>query len=184
MIHRISLDGDSEGTFSDDGLGLDGLGLYRFHLGRWIRRCGQPRRLLSIGLNPSTATHLDDDNTIRKEKKFARAWGFDYYDKCNLFGLRSTDPRGLIDRLDADGDPDNILEIRRRARAADLVLAAWGGPYSPTKLARTVAARAAHVLTHLMQDGVRLHCLALTKDGIPRHPLYLKDELKPVEWSP
>jgi hypothetical protein len=32
--------------------------------------------------------------------------------------------------------------------------------------------------------GGDVHCLALTKDGHPRHPLYLKKDLKPVPYQP
>ena len=176
MIRRASLLGDKEATFSDDSL-------HRYTLTRVLRPTATPRRLLSIGLNPSTATHELDDNTIRKETKFARAWGFDVYEKGNLFGFRSTDPRGLLEADDPYGDPDNIEEILRLACGASLVLAAWGGPYQPKPLARMVAARAREVTRRLVEAGIALHCLAVTKDGFPRHPLYLPDASTPQVWS-
>jgi len=31
--------------------------------------------------------------------------------------------------------------------------------------------------------GVKLHYLGLTKEGAPRHPLYLARDVHPVEWE-
>jgi hypothetical protein len=178
VIHRVSLLGDKEATFSDDER-------HRFYLGRRVELETWQRggRLLFIGLNPSIATHEIEDPTIRKETKFARAWGYDQLDKGNIFSLRSTDPKGLLSADDADGDPENMREIVARTRAADLVVAAWGGPYAPKPLARMVAARASEVVERLKAEGVYLHCLATTKDGFPRHPLYLPDASVATPWG-
>lgn len=62
-----------------------------------------------IGLNPSTATELEDDNTVRREKDFARRWGFGGIMKLNLAAFRSTDPRGMLAAIDPFG-PANTPE--------------------------------------------------------------------------
>lgn len=47
-------------------------GVHRYWLTRGL---GGVRPLVVCGLNPSTADAEVDDNTIRKEMKFARSWG-------------------------------------------------------------------------------------------------------------
>lgn len=161
-------------AFSDDGA-------HRYYLSR--RLSAAPGILLSIGLNPSTATHEVDDNTIRKESKLTRALGFGLYEKVNLFGFRSTNPRGLLTIENPWGDPDNLGAIIGCARSASIVLCAWGHYPSPRALSMIVLARAAAVVRSLKTEGIKMHVLALTKDGYPRHPLYLRDDVRPVPWD-
>lgn len=119
-------------------------------------------RVLFIGLNPSTADETVDDPTCRKEHGFTARWGFHFagshgarldetrrhrlhlwrgaYDKVNLFSLRSTDPCGLLCD-EAPSAQENDETILRLARAASLVVCAWGGPYQPKALRELVAAR-------------------------------------------
>lgn len=60
---------------------------------------------------------------------------------------------------------------------AGLVLCAWGVHGKLYSRGAIVA----WMLTHL---GVKLHVLGLTKEGFPKHTLYLSASLKPVEWTP
>ena len=187
MIRLTSLDGWREATFEGPE------GVYRFHLGQQLHERNQ-RSLLVIGLNPSTATHLETDPTIRKLEKLARAMAFDRLDMTNLHPLRSTEPVGLLEHRRATSWPNaterraeaeatNLHVIRWMAARAETVLCAWGGPYSPRAMQDLVAGLARRVVSALVADGRTLHCLALTKDGYPRHPLYLKDELRPAPWG-
>lgn len=165
-----------------------------------------PGPVLWIGLNPSTATATADDPTIAKEQRFVRSWGLPldvpaiaYRESadqrrrwiltrpgmvmCNLFSARSTDPRGLLDLEAAHGTSFmDLMAIEDAAKIAGTVVCAWGGPYAPRALREVVAARADRVARRLQRIGRPLHVLALTKDGIPRHPLYLKGALRPVVW--
>lgn len=157
---------------------------HRFVLTRRIGDSGG--RLFTIGLNPSTADAFKDDNTIRRERAIARALGFGTLVKGNIFGWRSTDPKGLL-------EPDatrsamliaNDAHILEQARAASMVVCCWGGPYNPKRLRELVAARAAHVTAILRKTGIDLYAFAFTQDGIPRHPLLLPVASKPVRWLP
>ena len=191
MIRLTSLDGWREATF--DGPEM----VYRYHLGQRLTEANR-RSLLVIGLNPSTATHLATDPTISRLEKLARAMDFDRLDMTNLDPFRSTDPKSLV-RAPPNNplhrhDPStvatprsvfelNLTVIRWLAARAELVLCAWGGPYSPVTLGDLVARRAALVSAALQGDGVKLTCLATTKNGHPRHPLYLSGGLRPVPWE-
>lgn len=139
-----------------------------------------PRLLAVVGLNPSTATHEVSDPTVTRCVKRARAMGFEGLAMLNLFSLRSTDPRGLLADEGWSGGElhDRILEDA--AANAGMVIAAWGGPYSPRALGRIVEARADEVVRLLGE--YRFHCLGVTKGGHPRHPLYLRSDAEPKPW--
>ncbi len=132
---------------------------YRYSLSRiWDP---QFSKVLFIGLNPSTADEHHDDPTVRRCIGFARKWGFGGLILVNLFGYRSTNPAGLLKANDPVG-PRNDKHILAGAGAATRVVIAWGTKGS-------LFARDQHVLSLLPNA----HCLGVTKDGHPKHPLYL-----------
>lgn len=168
---------------------------------------GEPPPLF-IGLNPSTADETKNDPTVNRERAFSRRWGclqtgvsdaFFSADrkqrylltrpglvKANLFGWRSTKPKGLLDPESTSQETTfvNMEAILRAALAAKMVIAAWGGPYSPKALQERIASRAKTIVELLKANGITTHALAFTKDGHPRHPLYLKGDLVPMPWEP
>ncbi|MBW2342530.1 MAG: DUF1643 domain-containing protein [Deltaproteobacteria bacterium] len=123
-----------------------------------------------VGLNPSTADEHKDDPTIRRCIRYAKDWGYSGVIMLNLFAYRSTDPKRLYTVDDPIG-PDNDFHIRSASSKAQVTVAAWGnhGDYLD---------RAATVI-HLLKAP---QCLGVTKAGSPRHPLYLKKDLKPVPY--
>jgi hypothetical protein len=149
---------------------LDASGRYRYALMRgadWGRLCW-------VMLNPSTADAEVDDATIRRCSGYARAWGYRGYTVVNLFALRATDPRALDVATDPVG-PDNDRYLYATAKAAKLVVVAWGQGGERANRDMIVAAR-------LRAMGVKLHCLGTTKSGAPVHPLRQRADLRPIEW--
>lgn len=134
----------------------------------------EPRTVVFIGLNPSTADERTDDPTIRRCVGYAKRWGYDRLVMLNLFGLRSTDPRLLYDYHNPVG-PDNDDWIVVECASAALVVCAWGTHGE-------LNGRGADVAECLRGINVPLHTLRLTKDGHPGHPLYLPSNLDPVPW--
>jgi hypothetical protein len=130
-------------------------------------------------LNPSTADAEKNDPTVTRCINYAKTWGFEALDVCNLFAWRSTDPKVLRALPDPVG-ADNDATIAAAARDAKLVIVAWGANVTAQKL----EARARTVLSMLAPH--RPHALALTKDGQPSHPLMLRASLQPfpVEVTP
>lgn len=147
---------------------------WRYELGR--RLSADPRTVAFIGLNPSTATAEIDDPTVRRCIGFARRLGFGRFAMLNLFSLRSTDPEGLRRAPDPVG-PMNDAVVRGWASRAELVIAAWGAH----PMARE---RGLDVARMLLAASVKLHALGVTKDGHPRHPLYLRADSEPFRWVP
>ena len=162
----------SVGTWSRVGAVLSADGLYRFLLTRDVAPEGAvtpTRTVCWVMLNPSTADAEQDDATVRRCMTFTRTWGYTSLAVVNLFALRSTDPSVLRSHAQAIGC-GNDAYIIGAAMAADLVVCAWG-----TK--GDHLGRDAHVLT-LLAD-TEPHALDLTKDGHPKHPLYVKGDTLP-----
>ncbi len=127
--------------------------------------------VLFIALNPSTADETVDDPTIRRCIGFATDWGFGSLVVANLFALRSTDPKVLKKSCDPIG-PRNDRWLRRLSGEAELTIAAWG-------VHGALRDRAAKVLPMLKHP----YHLGQTRDGHPRHPLYLPSRTSFVAWA-
>ena len=151
---------------------IDETEAYRYSLSRsW--NLDKPM-VMFIMLNPSTADADRDDNTIRRCIGFAQSWGYGGLWVGNLFGLRSPHPEDLLLSDDPVG-PQNDAALNSMADRSDLVVAAWSA------FAAKFPAREAQVRGMF---GPRLYCLATTKGGHPRHPLYLKGDLTPTVYRP
>ncbi|MEO7716268.1 MAG: DUF1643 domain-containing protein [Capsulimonas sp.] len=144
---------------------------YRYSL--W-RMWGAEAPLMFVGLNPSTADENEDDNTIRKCRGFARRLGYGGLIMVNLFAYRATDPREMKRAADPIGAENDEKLIAAAGRAGGII-AAWGAHGEHMERCYAV-----HSL--LTSNGFRLQYLALTKDGQPRHPLYLPGHLEPKEF--
>ncbi|MEZ5337741.1 MAG: DUF1643 domain-containing protein [bacterium] len=128
-----------------------------------------------ICLNPSTATALKDDPTNRRCRGFAWDWDMGGMITTNVFGWRSTDPKGLKDPQDPVGTDNDrwILEIAGRA---GVVVVAWGNH-------ARLGARSQAVARLLLGGGIAAHALAVNANGEPKHPLYLRSELRPQAFD-
>ncbi|NNE82059.1 MAG: DUF1643 domain-containing protein [Silicimonas sp.] len=147
---------------------------YRYSLTRvWDT---EGRRLLYIMLNPSKATELANDPTIERCERRARKLGYGGFRACNLFALRETDP-GRLKKADRPEGPDNMAQLQEAVVWTDDILCAWGvhGAHRSHSGAvlKAINTRAKPFLT-----------LGLTKDGHPRHPLYISYAVKPQHWDP
>lgn len=151
---------------------FDASARYRYLL---TRTTGAARsRLAFVLLNPSTADAQRNDPTIRRCIGYAQRWGFGRLEIVNIFAYRTTYPRELWAQDDPVG-AGNDAWIRRVARRADRVVAAWGAHGSA--LGRST--RIAQLL-----DGVEVWCLGMTGAGEPRHPLYLRADQRLIRYEP
>lgn len=145
---------------------------YRYRLTR-IWEAGKPP-LSFVMLNPSTADDRVDDPTIRRCMGFAKREGCGGIIVVNLYGLRATDPAELTKAGDPYGpkNADALLAVLDEAAIYDTpVVCAWG-----TK----AGFAAARFRTSAKATPARLVCLGRTKDGHPRHPLYVRGD-QPLE---
>jgi hypothetical protein len=146
---------------------------YRYSLTRTWSPSG--RKLLFVMLNPSTADELRNDPTVERCERRARQMGFGAMRVVNIFAFRATRPQDLRKAARPEG-PLNDAYLLESAQWADQILCAWGahgehlgqGPKIAKKLHK-----AGHDLCHI----------GLTKDGHPRHPLYVSYEVTPMLWD-
>ena len=168
MITRTHTKGDAPSTaiYSD-------CERYRYSLTRVWEPGGQ--KALFVMLNPSTATEVQNDPTVERCERRARALGFGAFQVTNIFAWRDTDPRNMRAASDPVG-PDNDAAILHGAAWADRIIAAWGAHGAHL-------ARGPQVETLLRRTGQPLLHLGLTKDGHPKHPLYIAYAQQPAPWN-
>ena len=132
-------------------------------------------KALFIMLNPSTATEIQNDPTVERCERRARAMGFGAFRVCNIFAYRATDPRDMRATPDPIG-PLNDEAIGNSAPWADQIICAWGTHGAHLE-------RGPAVENLLRQTGLQLYHLGLSKAGHPKHPLYISYQTKPIIWD-
>ena len=139
-------------------------GKYRHLLTRdWQAPLWQDRRyVLWIGMNPSTGDADHDDPTIRREIYFTMRLGYPRLIMANIMDYRATNPKTLL----ASGNPrspQNIPHIIEAAKAATLIVAAWGS--LPAALAGYT--KAVEDALHAIYPAPPIACLGFTKGRRP-----------------
>ena len=168
MITRAFTKGDAESVavYSD-------CERYRYLLTRVWDEGG--KKALFVMLNPSTATEVQNDPTVERCERRARALGFGAFRVTNIFAWRDTDPKAMEAAAEPIG-PENDAAIRESAGWADFIVAAWGTHGAHLGRGPAVA--------RLLRDtGRAVHVLDLTKAGHPKHPLYVGYDRQPVLWD-
>lgn len=108
-------------------------------------------------LNPSTVDAAQLDPTLRRCVGFTKRDGYGGMVILNVYASCTKSPSVMMAATDPVGpDHDGVL-----AAATGTVVAGWGTDADPARVVRALT---------LLQ---RLHALAVTKDGHPRHPLYV-----------
>lgn len=167
MITRTHTKGDAPSTalYSD-------CEQYRYALTReWAPQNG---RVLFIMLNPSTATEVQNDPTVERCERRARALGFGGFRVTNIFAWRDTDPKKMRAAKEPVGR-ENDATILDSLPWANQIIAAWGAHGEHL-------GRGAYVEALLREADVPVHHLGLTKAGHPKHPLYLPYSQEPEHW--
>lgn len=148
-------------------------GRYRYWLTREIAAKGVT--VAFVMLNPSTADAARLDPTVRRCVAFATDWGASRITVVNIFALRSTDPRALYESTAPVG-PENEGYIRRAARESNVVVCAWGNHGALHRQGEIA-------FEWIKSAGAQPRALAVTKQGHPAHPLYLRADLPPYFYD-
>lgn len=167
MITRTHTKGDAPSTavYSD-------CENYRYLLTRIWEPEG--RKALFIMLNPSTATEVQNDPTVERCERRARALGFGGFRVTNIFAWRDTDPKAMRAAAEPIGAA-NDATIAQSCDWADQIIAAWGAHGAHLQ-------RGAAVETVLRATGRPVFHLGLTQAGHPKHPLYIAYTQRPERW--
>jgi hypothetical protein len=147
--------------------------LWRFTLGK-----SGSRKLLSIGVNPSTATKEKSDTTVAKVEGVAERNGFDGFIMLNLYPIRSTNFNDLPMGVDTQAFSDNLdrIEALVASEIQPIIWAAWG---ESIRVRNYFASSINELFSRLQKYGTSWqHFGSLTNSGHPRHPSRLS-----YEWS-
>lgn len=140
---------------------------YRYQL--WRIWDDEKPKCLFVMLNPSTADASKDDATIRRCIAFAKSWGYGGIYVGNNFPYRATNPKELLNKPFSEIAPtENIKHLNEMSSKCEMHILAYGN--IPVKDCEPL---------HIDE---RWHYLKLTKAGNPCHPLYLKQDLKPIKF--
>lgn len=153
-------------------------GLYRYRLWRRWMDPSDPAYFdcVWVMLNPSTADADVDDPTIRRCMGFAKSWGFGGIEVVNLYALRATKPKHLLDHPDPEG-PDNVQAWAQAGMHPQMrtMVAAWG---AHCRMPGLPASRA-----YWSVGTAGWKCVGWTKQGDPRHPLYVRGDQPLIAFS-
>ena len=120
-------------------------------------------------LNPSVADATRNDPTIRKCIGFARRWQCDALQVLNLFAIRATLPRDMKRAADPVGR-ENLnwftQALTHRTPETNLAICAWGVHGTHHHQNQTI-------IDWLHAHDILPYTLGLTREGHPRHPLYV-----------
>jgi len=128
--------------------------------------------------HPSTADLTVNDPTVHRCQNYAWRWGYAGYTVVNIFALRATDKKQLA-RADDPVGPENDERIKQAlidtCAAGGIVVCGWGA--SAPKRGRVVR-------TMIAELRCPVHALDWSQSGAPKHPLYLRRDLRPQPWEP
>jgi hypothetical protein len=126
-------------------------------------------------LNPSKADAIDDDRTITKCTKLAKAWGYGGFYVGNLFAKRATNPMDLHEylRTNTVQDKRNERALMEMRMATKVAIVAWGNN----------ASRYTEQVNRVLALIGTCSALRITKAGHPSHPLYLPNGIRPVSFT-
>ena len=124
-------------------------------------------------LNPSTADDTLDDRTTQRCISFAKKMGCGSLELVNVFAYRCTNWRELkeLSKEEAIG-PENQFYLENALHSGAKILVGWGENC-------TIHHKDYQELAEWFK-GYSPYCLGVTKEGHPRHPLYVKSDT-PIE---
>lgn len=152
----------------DNGAIFSECGKYRFVL--WRKWDAARPMLMFIGLNPSTANQIRDDNTITKVKKIAYNCHYGGVYMLNLFAYVTPYPKEL--RQNAEEQRINDQYLIEYSQKSERIVFAWGRFKEAQERAEKVMAQFPNAAA-----------LGTNQDGSPCHPLFQKDRSVPMSYQ-
>jgi len=131
------------------------------------------KTLIFLGVNPSTAIPEKYDQTMNRVKGIALENNYNSWIMFNLYPQRATKPNNLEIKCNEIIHKENLKVISDLISPKSIVVAAWGNLIKKRSY-----------LINCLKDIVKelenkeilwKHFGSLTKEGNPRHPLFLKN---------
>lgn len=152
-------------------------GVYRYRLDRPVALRGIV--MAFFGVNGSTATETEEDQTTKKWFGFARRNGASRYIAGNPFAFRAREVTALAGVVDPVG-PENTRYIAEIIAEADLLVPCWG---NRGKVPKHLRGHFDALRAQLVASGKPIKIFGLTKSGDPQHPLMLGYDTPLVDWN-
>lgn len=154
--------------FEDTGAEFSPDKKYRYLLWRiWDKN--KPM-VMFIGLNPSTANESVDDNTIKRIRRIATNLGYGGIYMTNCFPYISTDPNQLNEFGNTTYNDQVLYDTSIKAK--DIIFA-WGN-------FKVVKTKGRDIELKIMFPNAI--ALQINKNGSPKHPLFCKGSIIPVNY--
>ena len=148
---------------------------YRYLLRRTLDET--KAHVMFIMMNPSRADKTEEDRSVAKCVRFAKAWSYGGIYVGNTFAYRATNKKHLSGTHDPVG-PENDKHLIAMAKLAEKVIFAYGQPGH-----RSLQDQGPRLAKMLIGKGIKPYVLKLSTNGTPCHPLYLRKTLRPVVWK-
>ena len=171
-------------------------GGYRYTLWRRWSNVENPRVVLWIMINPSTADARKDDPTVKRCIHFSKLWGYDALRIVNIYPLITPDIKECKRFAEWEHNgPDwwardqiyirNFPIVHEHILTAALVMAAWGSkPWADSDIEALLEVE---MMDRPIDHQLDLYCLGTTKHGDPKHPLArgkhrVPNDQQPILW--
>ncbi|MEE1211187.1 MAG: DUF1643 domain-containing protein [Treponema sp.] len=139
------------------------------------------KELIVLGLNPSTADSVEPDRTMCRVMHYAEQENFDGFAMINLYPQRATQPQNLK-IYNNELHQKNLSKIKTLVASIEnpVILLAFGGNITKVGFLQSCFIDIYNVLKTFNPSW---KCLDIGKTGIPKHPLYLKNELRMKDFD-
>lgn len=144
---------------------------------RYILGTTGKKPLICIGINPSTASPMNLDNTLKSVERIALNNGFDSFIMFNVYAQRATRPEDMDKEFNLELHKENMKAfeyILSISESNPAVWAAWGNIIEMRPYLKDC-------LRDMLDLGKKYEanwvCVGpISKKGHPHHPLYLKKD--------
>ena len=129
--------------------------------------------LYCFGVNPSTATPEKYDPTVTRVNRVANRLGFDSFVMLNLYPQRATNPSDLDKEVNKEQHKLNLYAVDL-IKDGSYIWAAWGDLINVRPYLKDCLTQIQYIVQFFKKNVHWVKMGELTKNGNPRHPLYLK----------
>ena len=139
--------------------------------------------VICFGINPSTATPGDLDNTLKSVKRIAEFNGYEGWIMLNVYPLRETYPNKLPQDYFEEKvaiNKEKIEEIFRKYPNSD-IWCAWGTVVKERDYLKEALKDL--LVNIVMKENRKFKCICTTKKGHPKHPLYARKNSTLVDFD-
>ena len=184
--YHIVIDDDALRIMSDYKHERNGIPADWAYLGNDYERyvLGKPgeHNILIFGVNPSTAKPGDDDPTIRNVRRITKEKGYDGWIMMNLHPQRTPYPGDIKENAVWSENNPRVLEYVIREFRIHAIWCAWGNMIDMP--GKKFLYGSLSTIYKVIGEYVKWYSYGnLTKDGNPRHPLYMPTTHKFQEFD-